>query len=97
MLDNDKALLFIRGELPVCDNKFDITTHPLIAHTTDGGAPPYIHGSTEHAVASITIYDRLTPTNTPAEPHENETQYELLSNEELEAIYELDKKHNEAS
>ena len=67
MLDNDKALLFIRGELPVCDN------------------------------ASITIYDRLTPTNTPAEPHENETQYELLSNEELEAIYELDKKHNEAS
>lgn len=28
MLDNRKALLFIRGELPVCDDKFDILTYP---------------------------------------------------------------------
>lgn len=33
MLDNGKALLFIRGELPVCDDKFDIMTHPLVSHT----------------------------------------------------------------
>ena len=38
MLDNGKALLFIRGELPVCDDKFDIMTHPLVSHTPDGGA-----------------------------------------------------------
>ena len=97
MLDNGKALLFIRGELPVCDDKFDIMTHPLVPHTPDGGAPPYIHGSAEYAIAAITIHDRLLPTDPVAVPSENETQYELLSNEELEAIYELEEKPNEAS
>lgn len=97
MLDNGKALLFIRGELPVCDDKFDIMTHPLVSHTPDGGAPPYIHGSAEYAIAAITIHDQLLPTDPVAVPSENETQYELLSNEELEAIYELEEKPNEAS
>ena len=97
MLDNGKALLFIRGELPVCDDKFDIMTHPLVSHTPDGGAPPYIHGSAEYAIAAITLHDRLLPTDPVAVPSENETQYELLSNEELEAIYELEEKPNEAS
>lgn len=97
MLDNGKALLFIRGELPVCDDKFDIMTHPLVSHTPDGGALPYIHGSAECAIAAITIHDRLLPTDPVAVPSENETQYELLSNEELEAIYELEEKPNEAS
>lgn len=97
MLDNGKALLFIRGELPVCDDKFDIMTHPLVSYTPDGGAPPYIHGSAEYAIAAITIHDRLLPTDPVAVPSENETQYELLSNEELEAIYELEEKPNEAS
>ena len=96
-LDNRYALLFIRGELPVCDDKFDIMTHPLVSHTPDGGAPPYIHGSAEYAIAAITIHDRLLTTDPVAVPSENETQYELLSNEELEAIYELEEKPNEAS
>ena len=97
MLPTDDALLFIRGELPVCDDKFDIMTHPLVSHTPDGGAPPYIHGSAEYAIAAITIHDRLLTTDPVAVPSENETQYELLSNEELEAIYELEEKPNEAS
>lgn len=77
--------------------KFDIMTHPLVSHTPDGGAPPYIHGSAEYAIAAITIHDRLLPTDPVAVPSENETQYELLPNEELEAIYELEEKPNEAS
>ena len=96
MLDNGKALLFIRGELPVCDDKFDIMTHPLVSHTPDGGAPPYLHGGTEHAVAVMQLSDRLPPPDITAEPSESETQYELLSNEELEAIYEQEESHNEA-
>ena len=36
MLDNRYALLFIRGERPVMDEKFDILKHPNIALTTDG-------------------------------------------------------------
>ena len=42
-LDNDYALLFIRGERPVMDKKYDILKHPYIKLTEDGGAAPYIH------------------------------------------------------
>lgn len=43
MLDNDYALLFIRGERPVMDKKYDILKHPNLKHTEDGGAAPYLH------------------------------------------------------
>lgn len=36
MLDNRYALLFIRGERPVRDFKFDILKHPNIEFTEDG-------------------------------------------------------------
>ena len=42
-LDNDFALLFIRGERPVMDKKYDILKHPYIRLTEDGGAAPYVH------------------------------------------------------
>ena len=42
-LDNDYALLFIRGEHPVMDKKYDILKHPYIKLTEDGGAAPYVH------------------------------------------------------
>ncbi len=42
-LDNDYALLFIRGERPVMDKKYDILKHPYIKLTEDGGAAPYVH------------------------------------------------------
>ncbi|MBR2619500.1 MAG: hypothetical protein IKC98_01525 [Firmicutes bacterium] len=35
MLDNRYALLFIRGERPVMDFKFDILKHPSVRMTTD--------------------------------------------------------------
>ena len=41
MLDNRYALLFIRGERPILDEKYDILKHPNVALTTDGKAPPY--------------------------------------------------------
>ena len=44
MLDNRYALLFIRGERPVMDLKYDIMKHPAVGLTADGGAEPYIHG-----------------------------------------------------
>lgn len=40
-LDNKFALLFIRGEHPVCDFKYDLTRHPALALTADGKAKPY--------------------------------------------------------
>ena len=41
LLDNRKAILFIRGERPIMDAKFDLARHPNIRYTEDGGAPPY--------------------------------------------------------
>lgn len=36
MLDNRYAILFIRGERPILDEKFDILKHPNVGFTTDG-------------------------------------------------------------
>ena len=43
LLDNSNALIFIRGEKPIVDKKFDIMSHPNVKLTADGGAKPYIH------------------------------------------------------
>lgn len=43
MLDNRYALVLLRGEAPVIDEKYDLMRHPNIKLTADGGAAPYIH------------------------------------------------------
>ena len=55
LLDNKYAILFIRGERPILDFKYDILKHPNVEFTTDGSEEPYVHGSTNNAVASITF------------------------------------------
>lgn len=40
-LDNKFALVFIRGECPVCDLKYDLLRHPALALTADGKVKPY--------------------------------------------------------
>ena len=46
-MDNSNALIFIRGERPLIDKKFDILSHPNIAKTADGKAVPYKHSKSE--------------------------------------------------
>ena len=41
MLDNQNSLLFIRGERPILDAKYDLMKHPNIRYTEDGGAGPF--------------------------------------------------------
>ena len=41
MLDNQNALLFIRGERPILDAMYDLMKHPNIRYTEDGGAGPF--------------------------------------------------------
>ena len=84
MLDNHYALLFIRGERPVMDEKYDILKHPNVALSADGKGKPYRHGEVTEAVATISIVDSLEGLEIP-EALMN-TEYELLSEEELEAI-----------
>ena len=57
MMDNRYAVLFIRGERPVKDLKYRIMRHPLISETSDGGAPPYIHGEDKLSAATVTFRD----------------------------------------
>lgn len=82
MLDNRYALLFIRGERPIMDLKYDIMKHPNLALTTDGGAPAYVHGEDTRSFASIIIDEQLLE---QAVSYEGvASNYELLSEEELE-------------
>lgn len=75
LLDNDYALLFIRGERPVFDKKFNILKHPNISDTTDGKAKRYVHGRIDHDIEdwqNVLLSD---------------DDYELLSEEDLEEYF----------
>ena len=87
MLDNRCALLFIRGELPIMDEKYDILKHPNVSLTTDGSAAPYEHGRTEHAVATLSLAG--IPAEDIPDMEETEPDYELLSDEDIEALFSI--------
>ena len=57
MLDNNYALLFIRGERPVKDLKFNLKEHFNSIYTPIGNknVKPYIHGGTENAIGTISF------------------------------------------
>ena len=86
MLDNRYALLFIRGERPIRDLKYDILHHPNVALTTDGSAPAYTHGEDTRSIASMAFsFDKKAVKNAEkmeAEKHE----FLLYSEEELEEL-----------
>ena len=81
-LDNRYAILFIRGAKPVMDLKYELTQHPAIRHTIDGGGPPYIHHQEKPEVkfpgeplfAEVTddLSDEEKETKTYEEPQEPE-------------------------
>ncbi len=84
MLDNRYAILFIRGERPLMDEKYDIMKHPNVALTTDGKGKPYRHGEVTQAVAEITLGESLEG---EVKSEQGGESYELLSNEELEMMF----------
>ena len=49
LLDNSKCILFIRGERPVVDYKYNLLKHPNIRCTEDGGAVPYDYTAADNA------------------------------------------------
>ena len=87
MLDNRYALLFVRGERPVMDLKYDILKHPNVKLTADGGQPPYIHGEPTQAVATFVFGGDIPKDAVALNPVS--TSYELLSDEDLEEIFNL--------
>lgn len=91
MLDNQYALLFIRGERPIEDLKYDILKHPNVKYTTDGGAEPYRHGEDLFSIASLNVDEKAVKR---AElPSISEDEYFFFCEEELEEL--LKKKEEE--
>ena len=85
LLDNKYALLFIRGERPIKDFKYNILKHPNIQYTLDGKEKAYMHGESNNSVASVKLENiSINTKEINMEKSENENQYELLSEEDIE-------------
>ena len=82
MLDNQYAILFIRGERPVLDFKYDILKHPNVALTADRKAGVYQHGAVRSDIATIEV-TYLDPKTLP-DTEVPETDYVLLSDEDFD-------------
>ena len=60
MLNDHDCILFVRGERPILDGKYDLLRHPNIRLTEDGGAPPYDYAAPHGAQDDLQIeLDRL--------------------------------------
>ena len=53
LLDNSKCILFIRGERPVVDYKYNLLKHPNIRYTEDGGAASYDYTAADNALDDL--------------------------------------------
>ena len=83
MLDNDYALLFIRGERPIMDLKCDILKHPNVKYTPDGKGKIYEHGKANSAIGTIYI-DTNIDKYKYTEIQEKESEYEVISSEDID-------------
>ena len=84
MLDNHYAILFIRGERPVMDLKYDLLKHPNVGDGADGKGGEYHHGDATMAVAAISLQTGVEVPDLPE--MELSGKYELLSEEEIEQL-----------
>lgn len=83
LLDNDYALLFIRGERPIFDKKYDILKHPNVRFTKDGTAKAYQHGQIHHNIENWQDIEL------------SDYEYELYSEEDLQEYFALQNKEKE--
>ena len=86
-LDTNKAILFIRGEDPVIDRKYNLKRHPNIKLTSDGKAKPYIHkpqGAPDYALPDLPYAFKSL------------NDYEFIDMEENEHEQTEEQRHDEA-
>lgn len=86
-LDTNKAILFIRGEDPVIDRKYNLKRHPNIKLTLDGKAKPYIHkpqGAPNYALPDLPYAFKSLD------------DYEFINMEENEHEQTEEQRHDEA-
>ncbi len=82
LLNNDYALVFIRGERAVMDQKYDILKHPRLSDTTDGGAGNYHHNN--HQIFIDDWYNILLP---------DFDTLNIFSEEDLQEVFEKEKQN----
>lgn len=86
MLDNSECILFIRGERPIRDKKYDILKHSRISLTPDAGGEPYQHGTINNSIAELIIDTNLNYNFNEVEKTRN--KYEIIHSEEMDDFLE---------
>lgn len=90
MLDNQYALLFIRGERPVKDFKFNLKEHfnGIYTPIVNKNIEPYIHGNTTNSIGTISFdFEDDIDKNNIIDLKAQETEYKLLSEEEIADLF----------
>ena len=91
LLDNKYAILFIRGERPVMDFKYDVLKHPNVELSGDGKAKPYIHGEITESIATIDVDLSNVVINQAKELTKKEEKlldgYDIISSEEIDKYF----------
>lgn len=88
MLDNDKAILFIRGERPILDQKYDITGHPRFKDSAQGNGRSFLHGEISESIGEICLTDSICE----AKEISTQEEYIVLDAEEIEEILKEQRK-----
>lgn len=96
LLDNKYAILFIRGERPIMDLKYDILKHPNVMLSADGKAKPYIHGEITESIASINMdfnsISLIENNELTDEEKKIIEDYDLISSDEIDRYFKKEGK-----
>ncbi len=90
LLDNKYAILFIRGERPIMDLKYDVLKHPNVRLSADGKSQIYVYGNINEAIATVnldfssTIKEEENKDDTDSNIIED---YEIVSSEDIEKYF----------
>ena len=99
MLDNDKAILLIRGEKPVIDYKYDILKHPNVQYTVDGKGKVYEYGKVDKNSGILTelTFDKIQKIKDIkyTEEIDENIDFEILSEEDIENYIYMEELENE--
>ena len=82
-LDNNNAILFIRGERPIIDLKYILEKHPNIKYTTDGEGEPYSHELKDYSLASINLFKDEGITET-IDIKDIEEDYDIITSDDID-------------
>lgn len=86
MLDNSECILFIRGERPIKDKKYDILKHPNIKLTPDGDGSNYIHGELNESIGELVI--DFNNNSNLMEIEKIKNKYDIVFNDEIDDYIE---------